>query len=424
MPPHDHNHPPQDEQEPLLARWMRGEGPPPSWMRGNRPPHRQASNQAPPWMRSEEARRWRSGQEAPWKQHRRQRGRRIFLLFVAVFGVIALLIFGLMAVLAWLASQLFGGEGQVTAAVWLVSCGLVIALPLLAAGVAARAFRSIARPLGDVMEAADAVAGGDLHARVPERGSRAFRQLARSFNRMAAELELSDQQRRNLMADVAHELRTPLHIIQGNLEGVLDGVYQATPDHIEATLDETRLLARLVEDLRVLSLAEAGHLPMLLEPVDVGELLEDVATSFSGPAEAAGVRLIVELPDSRDDLLVTGDAGRLDQVIGNLVANALRYTPRDGIVTLQAAAHPEEVQITVSDTGQGIAPEQLPQIFDRFWSRSEGGGSGLGLAIARSLVQAHGGRIEAESQPGAGTTIAVHLPRQKGPIEAQLAAGR
>ncbi len=210
---------------------------------------------------------------------------------------------------------------------------------------------------------------------------------------------------------------------ESNIAMYLDGVYQPSSEHIEATLDETRLLARLVEDLRVLSLAEAGHLPMLMEPVDVGELLEDAATSFSGQAEAAGVRLAVELPDSRDDLIVTGDAGRLDQVIGNLVANALRHTPRDGIVTLQAASHPEDVQITVSDTGEGIAPEQLPHIFDRFWSRSEGGGSGLGLAIARSLVHAHGGRIEAASQPGEGTTISVYLPSRRGTVEAQLAIG-
>ncbi|MEZ4770041.1 MAG: ATP-binding protein [Caldilineales bacterium] len=402
MPPHDHHDSNEDQPEQPFARWMRGEGPP-RWG---------PNKEAPFWMGGEGPARWKHGEEAPWKRHRRQRGRRIFLLFVAVFGVIALLMFGLMALLAWLATQLFGGDGQVTAAVWLVSCGLVIALPLLAAGIAARAFRSIARPLGDVMEAADAVAEGDLSARVPERGSREFRQLARSFNRMASELEMSDQQRRNLMADVAHELRTPLHIIQGNLEGVLDGVYQATPDHIEATLDETRLLARLVEDLRVLSLAEAGHLPMVMGPVDVGELLEDAATSFSGQAEAAGVRLTVALPDQRDDLIVTGDAGRLDQVIGNLVANALRHTPRDGTVTLHAETRPDSVQITVSDTGQGIAPEELPHIFDRFWSRSEGSGSGLGLAIARSLVQAHGGQIAASSEIGLGTTIVVVLPNR------------
>ncbi|MCB0251717.1 MAG: ATP-binding protein, partial [Anaerolineae bacterium] len=163
---------------------------------------------------------------------------------------------------------------------------------------------------------------------------------------------------------------------------------------------------------RVLSLAEAGHLPMQMEPVDVAELLEDAATSFSGQAEAAGVRLVVDVAEPREDLLVTGDAGRLDQVISNLVTNALRHTPRDGSITLQAVPHSESVQISVSDTGNGIPPEELPHIFDRFWSRAEGSGSGLGLAIARSLVHAHGGRIQASSEPGHGTTIIILLPHQ------------
>lgn len=391
MPPPDLPDPPPDEQDQPFARWMGGDGPPP-WMRGD----------GATWMRSG---------NRPWKHHRRRRGRRLFLRFAFVFGIITLLILGGMALLARLATQLVGGDGQITGVVWLLSCGLVVALPLLAAAIAARAFRSIARPLGDVMEAADAVAAGDLSARVPERGNSEFRQLAHSFNRMASELEQSDQQRRNLMADVAHELRTPLHIIRGNLEGVLDGVYEPTAEHVAATLDETRLLARLVEDLRVLSLAEAGHLPMQTEPVDVAELLEDVATSFSGQAEAARVRLAVELAGPRNDLVVTGDAGRLDQVIGNLVANALRHTPPDGSITLQAEPLPASVRISVSDTGNGIAPEELPHIFDRFWSRSDGSGGGLGLAIARSLVQAQGGRIEATSQTGAGATVTIELSR-------------
>ncbi len=161
------------------------------------------------------------------------------------------------------------------------------------------------------------------------RGWAGCARLAHAFNRMTAELELADRRRRNLTADVAHELRTPLHVIQGNLEGVLDGVYEPSHAHIEATLAETRQLARLIEDLRVLSLAEAGELPLASEPVDVVELLTDVQTSFSGQAEVAGIDLRVEAPPGR--LVVQGDAGRLDQVFSNLVANALRYTrPRAG----------------------------------------------------------------------------------------------
>ena len=182
---------------------------------------------------------------------------------------------------------------------------------------------------------------------------------------MVAELDLADQRRRTLTADVAHELRTPLQVIQGNLEGVLDGVYTATPEHIEATLAETRLLARLVEDLRVLSQAEAGQLPMAREPVDVGELLEDVATSFSGQAQAAGIDLTTTV--ERPPLTVAGDSGRLDQVLGNLVANALRHTPRGGWISLRAQGSNGTATIEVADTGEGIPPEDIPFIFDRFW---------------------------------------------------------
>ena len=223
---------------------------------------------------------------------------------------------------------------------------------------------------------------------------------------------------------MAHELRTPLHVIQGNLEGILDDVYAPTREHIEATLEETRLLTRLVEDLRTLSLAEAGQLPLVREPVDVVELLADVGTSFGGQAEAAGIDLRVEpaldpegnVDGDRPDLTITGDVGRLDQVLGNLVANALRYTPAGGTITLCAEPADGRVRITVSDTGEGIPAEDLPFIFDRFWrgdrsrSHSGGAGSGLGLAIARELVQAHGGRIDAQSEVGRGTTFTIELP--------------
>jgi len=360
----------------------------------------------PPWSA------WDHDRPQAW---RRKRGR-LFSRFAGIFGFIVLLVLGGMATLAFLLSQLFGGDGHTALLVWIGGIGLSLALPLLAGLVARRAFRDIATPLADVMAAADAVAEGDLSVRVPERGPGDFGRLARSFNRMVEELERADQQRRNLTADVAHELRTPLHIIQGNLEGVLDGVYEPTSEHINATLDETRLLARLVDDLRTLSLAEAGQLPLTWEPVEVAELLADVGTSFSGQAEAAGIDLHVEIEGDASDLTITGDVGRLDQVLSNLLANALRYTPAGGAVMLLVQPRDGGVRIAVRDTGRGISPENLPYVFDRFWrgdrSRSHAGGvgSGLGLAIARQLVQAHDGRIGVESEPGRGTTFTVELP--------------
>jgi two-component system OmpR family sensor kinase/two-component system sensor histidine kinase BaeS len=259
--------------------------------------------------------------------------------------------------------------------------------------------------------------------RVPDGGPGEFGRLASSFNHMVQELERSDQQRRNLTADVAHELRTPLHIIQGNLEGVLDGVYDATPAHIEATLDETRLLARLVEDLRTLSLAEAGQLPLHVEEIDLCELLADARTSFSGQAEAKGVTLLatyqgvdVEETTRPPCPAVRADLGRLDQILGNLLSNAIRHTPEGGTIALRASSIEQGTRIEVSDTGEGISAEDLPYIFDRFWrgdpsrSHASGGGTGLGLAITRQLVRAHGGRIYVESQPGQGTTFTVELP--------------
>ncbi len=199
-------------------------------------------------------------------------------------------------------------------------------------------------------------------------------------------------------------MRTPVHVIQGNLEGVLDNVYEPTVDHISTTLEETRLLARLIDDLGTLSLAESGQLSLVKESVDVVEFLTDVASTFGSQAEAGGVDIEVEPGGSAPPVALRADVGRLQQVMGNLLANALRHTRRGGKITLRATSTQDGVRIEVEDTGEGIPSDDLPFIFDRFWrgdrsrSHAETAGGGLGLAIARRLVQAHGGQMDVSSE--------------------------
>lgn len=338
----------------------------------------------------------------------------MFGLFLAVFGLITLLILGGMGLLAFLLTRAFSGDGQVALLVWLGGVAVALFFPITAVWLAGRAFRGIAVPLADISDAADAVAGGDLTARVGEGRGGPFTRLTTSFNRMAQELEDADRRRRNLTADVAHELRTPLHIIQGNLEGVLDGVYEPTAAHVTATLDETRLLARLVDDLRLLSLAEAGELTLARQNFDTSDLLADVATSYAGAAEAGGVTLAV---DGQTELRLNADYDRLVQVMGNLTGNAIRHTAVGGEVTLAAREEETGVALVVSDNGEGIPLDNLPFIFDRFWrgdrARPHGESTGLGLAIAQHLVKAHGGTITVDSEPGAGSRFTIHLPHME-----------
>jgi two-component system OmpR family sensor kinase/two-component system sensor histidine kinase BaeS len=294
-------------------------------------------------------------------------------------------------------------------------------------GLAAYFSSRLSRPLRHVTGAAQALAAGNMGVRVQQPAVRELNELAGAFNAMADTLVRADQQRRQLTADVAHELRTPLAIVKGRLEGIQDGIYTPDADQINGLLSEVALLERLIDDLRLLALAEAGQLPLYPETVDPAELVRATQRAFAHEATERGVRLELALHESLPE--ISADPQRISQVLGNLVSNALRHTPEGGRVVVAVAQEAgggrqeagEErtadayVQFTVHDTGPGIAPEHLPHIFDRFYradrarTRSSGG-AGLGLAIARQIVEAHGGKITAASVPGQGTTMMFTLP--------------
>jgi signal transduction histidine kinase len=306
---------------------------------------------------------------------------------------------------------------------WSATLGVLALIPIVAiiAIVAAIVFglRRLSTPLDELLAAADRVAEGDYSARVVEKGPREIRSLARTFNNMAERLHETDEKRRNLLADVTHELRTPLTVIQGNLEGMLDGVYAADETNLRSLLDETNLLSRLVEDLRTLALAESGALKLRKEPTDLTMLARDAAAAFQSQAETTGVALTVETADDIPWLDV--DPGRIRQVLSNLLANALRYTPAGGSICVKVGMDSGHILLDVADTGPGIPTEDLPHIFERFYKSTDSGGKvprdsggmGLGLAIAKHLISAHAGTISAESSPGSGTTIHISLPFDK-----------
>jgi signal transduction histidine kinase len=279
-------------------------------------------------------------------------------------------------------------------------------------------FRAITRPIDQLTRAAHQLAQGDLSARVavddhPARlGADELSELSTAFNVMADHLQQSEQVRRDMTADIAHELRTPLAVMRGNLEAMQDGVYPLDVEHLAPVLNQVTLLTRLVEDLRTLALAEAGQLPLNKRPADLAALLRETLASFESQATAQQVTLQSEIAADLPSIEI--DPDRVRQTIGILISNALRYTPSQGSITVTARSDRTSVTIEVTDTGSGIAPADLPYVFERFYradkSRSrESGGSGLGLAIARSIVEAHGGSIAARSEAGHGTTISLVL---------------
>ena len=288
---------------------------------------------------------------------------------------------------------------------------LLMAIPTVIIGLFL--MRRFVTPLAEVIAAARAVAGGDLSTRVRAAGPHDLRALSDSFNHMAASLEQSDSERRNMLADIAHELRTPLTVMRGRLEGIVDGVYAASPEQIGPALEETYLLERLVEDLRLLTLAEARQLHFERKDVNLGEVVAHVIDLFQAEAEDKKIKLSLET--SNQPVLALLDPQRINQVVGNLVSNALRYTPEGTNVYLTVEKTAGDVLVTVSDDGPGVPAEDLPSIFQRFWrgekSRSRiSGGAGLGLAIARQLVEAQGGQIRADNRAQGGLKISIQFP--------------
>jgi signal transduction histidine kinase len=304
----------------------------------------------------------------------------------------------------------------------LIVVGLIAAAVALILGLFLT--RQILKPVKALSLGASRIASGALKYRVEVQSKDEIGNLAQSFNSMASSLERGEEARRQLNADIAHELRTPLTIIEGTVDGILDGVFQPDPDRLNVIKQQTESLTHLINDLRDLSLIESGQLKLELKPVDMAELVQHKISQIEAPAHEKGIQLEFNAADALP--MVMADPVRMEQVISNLLTNAIRHTPRGGTITFSVTRQDNGVNervtghqllISVKDTGEGIPPENLPHIFERFYrvdnsrARSEGG-TGLGLAIVKQIVDAHGGKVRAESQIGKGSTFYVALPVQ------------
>lgn len=274
--------------------------------------------------------------------------------------------------------------------------------------------RSLTAPLSELEEAAQAIARNDLSYRVRVHGSQEMVAVGAAFNEMAAQLEKEETLRQNLLADVAHELRHPLHILQGNLQAILDDVYPLNKEEIARLHNQTHHLSVLVEDLHLLAQAEARQLTLHKQKTDIATLVKETVISFKPMAADKNISLKVELLGTMPEWPV--DQVRFQQALYNLLDNALYHTPENGLVTVQMEKMPQNLQIRVIDNGEGLPPEQLPHVFDRFYRTDaarnrEKGSAGLGLAIVKAIVEAHGGMVTAVS-PGKdqGSTFTISLP--------------
>lgn len=368
----------------------------------HRPPHK------PPW--------WPENEEWPPKRWQMRRGpffRRMgcfFILFsfFACVGVMALLRVALDPYVE------FHNIPPLDRPDIILPFGLVGFFILIATVFfSVRNLRRMSMPLDELLEASSRVADGDFTVRVEEKGPFEVRALLREFNSMAEKLEVNDKQRRNMLADISHELRSPITIMQGNLEGMIDGVYAADVERLKSLYDETQILSRLVDDLRTLALAESGSLQLKRESTDLGLQIREVVSAFESQAMEKNVRFELQVSDLE---AVDIDPMRIREVLSNIVANAVRYTPSGGEIKVGVAEStvPEgrSVTVFVKDSGEGIQSSDLSRIFDRFYKSSDSGGMGLGLSIAKYLVEAHGGKIWAESEAGQGTIVSFSLPRR------------
>lgn len=350
---------------------------------------------------------WPAGEPWPpfdpslrWRRRRFGFMRRVWIWLIAIWWLSGI---GAFSIFSRVADRPFGfwtGDRLWTLAI--VAVIGVFALSLVAF------VTRVMSPIGDIVGAAHRVAEGDLTARVTASGPPAVRAVANAFNNMAERLAQQEKQRRDLMADIAHELRTPLSVVQGRIEGLIDGVYPRDPSQLEPLLEETRVLARVVDDLRTLANAESGVLTLEKEPTDIGMLLRDAAAAVRD--EATRQSTTVTIAEDPAAPVVTLDPVRLRQVIVNLFANAVRHGGTGASVSAESRVANGMLTIRIADNGPGIPPDELPHIFDRFYKRRGSKGSGLGLTIARTLVRAHGGDISAESRTGQGTTFTIKVP--------------
>jgi len=340
---------------------------------------------------------WPEGEPFPPRRRYRPYGPPTFIRLIGCF-FLTFFVVSLMA--GALAGAIFGrGDFHPGFAI------AVLLVIFLVAAVSLGGVRRMTRPMNNLIEAARRIESGDYSAQVPEWGSSDIRSVARAFNSMSARLKSIDEQRRSFLADVTHELRTPLSVIRGQAEAINDGVYPADAAHLAPILDATQTLDRLVEDLRTLVMNDAGNVVLHKEPTDLGALVRDTVELFRQQAESKGLALTAEIAEGLPTVEV--DPARIRQVIGNLLSNSIRHTQSGG--SIKVAVSPPAT-ITATDTGEGIPPDLLPHVFERFTKGPNSTGSGLGLAIAHEIVSAHGGTLRLESTSGGGTSATVTIP--------------